>query len=44
MTHPEIITTVRLLVQFVTDTPTGTGKAISANGSGRYVKVDDGQN
>ena len=30
---------------FVTDTPTGTGKAINFNGSGdRYVKVDDGQN
>ena len=34
-----------MVIAFVTDTPTGTGKAINFNGSGdRYVKVDDGQN
>ena len=28
---------------YVTDTPTGSGKAINLNGN-KYVKVDDGQN
>ena len=47
MTHSEIITNGTAVGSpaFVTDTPTGTGKAINFNGSGdRYVKVDDGQN